>query len=88
MQTNLSIKRYFFKKITKNKLHKKKMDGHENGFLKRPMNKVQWHVLQQMLRMKGFNSNWCQWVENFVCHGNVRIKFNNDIGHYFQTKKG
>jgi len=41
-----------------------------------------------MLRMKGFSPKWCRWVENFISGGSVSIKVNDDIGHYFQTKKG
>ena len=41
-----------------------------------------------MLRMKGFSPKWCRWVENFISGGSVGIKVNDDIGHYFQTKKG
>ena len=50
--------------------------------------KVKWYFLQQTLRMKGFCPQWCKWVENFVSGGSVGIKINDDIGHYFQTKKG
>ena len=38
--------------------------------------------------MKGFCPQWCKWVENFISGGSVGIKINDDIGHYFQTKKG
>ena len=50
--------------------------------------KVKLPFLQQTLRMKGFCPQWCKWVENFVSGGSVGIKINDDIGHYFQTKKG
>ena len=50
--------------------------------------KVKWPFLQQTLRMKGFCPQWCKWVKNFVSRGSVGIKINDDIGHYFQTKKG
>ena len=30
----------------------------------------------------------CNWVENSVSGGSVGIEINDDIGHYFQTKKG
>ena len=29
----------------------------------------------------------CNWVENSVSGGSVGIEINDDIGHYFQTKK-
>ena len=38
--------------------------------------------------MKGFSPKWCNWIESFVTWGSVGIKVNDDIGHYFQTKKG
>jgi hypothetical protein len=38
--------------------------------------------------MKGLPRKWCKWVENFITGGSVAIKVNDDIGHYFQTKKG
>lgn len=37
--------------------------------------------------MKGFSPKWCAWTENIVSRGNVAVKVNDDIGHYFQTKK-
>jgi hypothetical protein len=50
--------------------------------------KVKWHFLQQVMRMKGFDPKWCQLIEQFVRGGSVGIKINDDIGHYFQTRKG
>ena len=38
--------------------------------------------------MKGFDPLWCKWIDNFVRDGSVAIRVNDDIGHYFQTKKG
>jgi hypothetical protein len=50
--------------------------------------KVNWSFLQQALRMKGFNPKWCERIQNYIAKGSVGIRVNNDIGHYFQTKKG
>jgi hypothetical protein len=50
--------------------------------------KVKWPFLQQALRMKGFSPLWCQWIHQFVSGGSVVVKVNNDVGRYFQTKKG
>jgi hypothetical protein len=50
--------------------------------------KVKWSFLQQTLRIKGFDPKWCDWIKNFVEKGSVGIRVNNDIGHYFQTRKG
>ena len=38
--------------------------------------------------MKGFFPKWCRWVEGMVTGGSVGIKVNDDIGPYFQTKRG
>jgi hypothetical protein len=43
---------------------------------------------QQSLRMKGFDPKWCKWIQEFISRDNVRIKVNNDIDNYFQTRKG
>jgi hypothetical protein len=50
--------------------------------------KVKWPFLQQVMRMKGFDPKWCQLIDKFVKGGSVGIKVNDDIGHYFQTRKG
>jgi hypothetical protein len=31
---------------------------------------------------------WCKWIKEFISHGSVGIRVNNDIGHYFQMRKG
>ena len=38
--------------------------------------------------MKGFLIEWCNWIEQFVSRGSVGIKVNDDVGRFFQTKKG
>src|SRR5438105_8265898 len=38
--------------------------------------------------MKGFSPKWISWVKSFISGGSVAVNVNNDIGHYFQTKKG
>jgi hypothetical protein len=74
---------------TIHELHRKKMDG---VLLKidfeKAYDKVNWNFLQQTLRMKGFDPAWCRWINDFVRKGSVGIRVNDDIGHYFQTKKG
>jgi len=74
---------------TIHELHRKKMDG---VLLKldfeKAYDKVQWPFLQQVLRMKGFGSLWCKWIENFVSQGSVGIKVNDDLGQYFRTYEG
>jgi hypothetical protein len=44
--------------------------------------------LQQALKMKGFDPTWCRWIQEFISRGSVGIKVNDDVGHYFQTRKG
>ena len=74
---------------TIHELHTKKLNGVVLKIdFEKACDKVKWPFLQQTLRMKGFGSQWCKWVENFVTGGSVGIKINDDIGHYFQTKKG
>jgi hypothetical protein len=74
---------------TIHELQRKKMDG---VLLKidfeKAYDKVQWPFLHQVLRMKGFSSTWCSWIKEFITKGSVGIKVNDDIGHYFQTRKG
>jgi hypothetical protein len=74
---------------TIHELHRKKMDGvlFKIDFEK-AYDKVKWSFLQQTLRMKGFDPKWCDLITNFVEGGSVGVKVNDDIGHYFQTKKG
>ena len=50
--------------------------------------KVNWAFMQQAMRMKGFDPKWCDWVQRYVEKGSVGIRVNDEIGHYFQTKKG
>ena len=74
---------------TIDELHRKKMNGviFKIDFEK-SYDKVNWEFLQQTLRMKGFSEEWCTWIRNFVTGGSVAINVNNNIGHYFQKKKG
>jgi hypothetical protein len=50
--------------------------------------KVKWSFLQQTLRIQGFDPKWCEWIKK-IEKGSVGIYIcvNNDIGHYFQTRK-
>jgi hypothetical protein len=74
---------------TIHELHRKKMDGvlFKIDFEK-AYDKVNWPFLQQTMRMKGFSPDWCKLIANFVQGGSVGVKVNDDIGHYFQTRKG
>jgi exonuclease III len=74
---------------TIHELHRKKLDGvlFKIDFEK-AYDKVNWDFLQQAMRLKGFNPVWCNWIQQFIEKGSVGIRVNDDIGRYFQTKKG
>jgi hypothetical protein len=38
--------------------------------------------------MKGFDPKGCKWIQEFIRHGGVGIRVNEQIGHYFQIRKG
>jgi hypothetical protein len=38
--------------------------------------------------MKGFSGKWSQWIDKIVTGGSVCVKVNDEMVHYFQTKKG
>ena len=38
--------------------------------------------------MKGFSSTWCEWISKVMSRGSVAVKVNDNLGHYFQTRKG
>jgi hypothetical protein len=38
--------------------------------------------------MNGFADYWCRLVADFVRGGSIGVWVNDDIAHYFQTKKG
>jgi hypothetical protein len=70
-------------------IHKKKMSG---VILKldfeKAYDRVNWEFLQQTLQIKGFSQKWCHWINQFISKGSVGVKVNDDIGVYFQIKKG
>jgi hypothetical protein len=74
---------------TIHELYRKRLDAVLlNINFEKAYNKVKWPFLQQVMRIIGFNHNWCKWIENFASRGSVGVKMNDDIGHYFQTHKG
>nr|XP_045089534.1 uncharacterized protein LOC123497248 [Aegilops tauschii subsp. strangulata] len=74
---------------TVHELHRKKLNGVVLKIdFEKAYDKVKWPFLQQTLRMKGFSAEWRAMIHSFVSGGSVAIKVNDDIGHYFQTKKG
>ena len=40
------------------------------------------------LRMKGFSLKWIGWIKSFISGGSVAINVNDEVGPFFQTKKG
>ena len=71
-------------------LHRKNMNGVIfKIYFEKAYDKVKWpFYLFQVLKMKGFSPEWRALIRNFVQGGSVAIKVNDDMGHYFQTKKG
>jgi hypothetical protein len=74
---------------TIHEMHRKILDGVIlNLDFEKAYDKVKWSFLQQTLRMKGFSPIWCNWIDQIVRGSSVNIKVNDDVGHFFQTKKG
>jgi len=71
---------------TVHELHRKNLSGviFKIDFEK-AYDKVKWNFLIQTLRMKGFSQKW---IKSFISGGSVAINVNEDVGPYFQTKKG
>src|SRR6266508_1872660 len=74
---------------TIHELHRKRKD---RVILKLDFEKVydkfKWPFLQQVLKMKGFAPRWCDWIDKVMSKGSVAVKVNDQVGHYFQTRKG
>ena len=74
---------------TIHELHRKKQNG---VILKidfeKAYDKVRWSFVHQTLRMKGFSDKWCSWINAFIRGGHVAIKTNDQLGQFFQMKKG
>ena len=74
---------------TVHKLYRKTLNGIILKLdFEKAYDKVKWSFLQQTLRMKGFSAEWRALIHSFISGGSVAIKVNDDIGKYFQTKKG
>src|SRR6266540_741068 len=70
-------------------MHRKKLSGVILKIdFKKSYDKIKWPFLLQTLQMKGFSPRWISWVKSFISSGSVAVNVNNDIGYYFQTKKG
>jgi hypothetical protein len=49
---------------------------------------LKWPFVKQVLEMKGFSSQWCDWIDTIIQGGACGIEINNQVGPNFQTKKG
>jgi hypothetical protein len=45
--------------------------------------KVKWPFVKQVLEMKGFSAQWCQWIDSIIQGGHVGIKINDQVGPNF-----
>jgi len=74
---------------TVHELHRKKQSG---VILKidfeKAYDKVRWDFLRQTLQMKGFSPKWIEWVRSFISGGSVAMNVNDEVGPFFQKKKG
>ena len=74
---------------TVHELHRKKQSGVVLKIdFEKAYDKVKWPFLFQALRIKGFSPKWINWVKTFISGGSVAINVNDDVGHFFQTRKG
>lgn len=74
---------------TIHELHRKKYSGIILKIdFEKTYDKVKWPFLLQTLLMKGFSPKWISWIESIISGGSVAIKVNDDVGRFFQTKKG
>ena len=74
---------------TVHELHRKKQSGVVLKIdFEKAYDKVKWPFLFQTLRMKGFLPKWINWVKTFISGGSIAINVNDDVGHFFKTRKG
>jgi hypothetical protein len=69
-------------------LHKKKNGVVFKINFEKAYHKVKWPFLFQRLKMKDFSSKWITWIKSFIMGGSVVVNVNDDVGHFFQMKKG
>jgi hypothetical protein len=55
---------------------------------KKAYDKVSWEFLLKCLKVRGFSSTWCGWIEKILHNGTVTVKLNGILGSYFQSHKG
>ena len=49
---------------------------------------MRWNFLFQTLSLKGFSRKWIEWIKSFISGGSVAVNVNDEVGPYFQPKKG
>jgi hypothetical protein len=49
--------------------------------------KVHWDFLMECMRMRGFHSTWCDWVERLLQNGTMVVKLNGIVGHIFKATR-
>jgi hypothetical protein len=69
-------------------LHCKKQSGIIFKIFGKAYDKVRWPFLLQTMRMKGFSPKWNSWVQAFILGGSVAVNIYDEVGPYFQMKKG
>ena len=50
--------------------------------------KLNWRLLFECLKMRGFNEKWCGWIKQVVSGGTISVKMNESIGPYVKSFKG
>ena len=74
---------------TVHELHRKNQSGviFKIDFEK-AYDKVRWNFLIQTLQLKDFSHKWIEWIKSFISGRSVAINVNDEVGPYFQMKKG
>jgi len=74
---------------TVHELHRKNLSGVIIKIdFEKVYDKVRWDLLFQTLSLKGFSLKWIEWIRSFISGGSVAINVINEVGPFFQTKKG
>ena len=50
--------------------------------------KLNWKLLFECMKRRGFHSKWCYWIKQVVSGGTISVKVNNKIGSYIESSKG
>lgn len=50
--------------------------------------KINWNLLFNCLKARGFCETWCQWIRQVVSGGTVSVRLNGITGHYIKSFKG